>query len=104
MEAFEVLKSAFLKVQELNIVVSALEFLTTKNSVIVQVVDANRVKGGVVVVSTTFLATTTTSNKGVNLIYLYAKEGQGSGTDAEEPDKHISSIGAILVTVLTLAL
>ena len=37
MEAFEVLKSVSLQVQELNIVVNALEFLTTKNFVIVQV-------------------------------------------------------------------
>ena len=37
MEAFEVLKSVSLHAQELNIVVSALEFLTTKNFVIVQV-------------------------------------------------------------------
>ena len=37
MEAFEVLKSVSLHAQELNIVVNALEFLTTKNFVIVQV-------------------------------------------------------------------
>ena len=37
MEAFEVLKSVSLQVQELNIVVNALEVLTTKNFVIVQV-------------------------------------------------------------------
>ena len=76
MEAFQVLQTASLQVQELNVVVSALEFTATKNFVIVQVADLDRVKGGLLVVSAATFATTN-SNKSIAHNTLYAKEGQG---------------------------